>query len=124
MADFHGEIGNGQFGIMSVEQVRDMVIRKASLRPTPEWKSNCTTAINKIISDPTAQPCDDYKYNALTVYHASSGVGPTKGCTLFYVVRPGEVLKIIGCGYHVGQQTYDIDWKESGWCNANRISLD
>jgi len=124
MANFHGDIGDGKFGVMSAEQVRDMVISKSGLKPTKEWKGHCTTAINKIISDPLAQPCGDYKYQALTVYHASSGVGPTKGCTLFYVVRSGDVIKIVGCGYHVGQQTYDIDWKESGWCNANRLTLD
>lgn len=123
MPSFHGEIGDGKFGVMNSEQVQEMVINKAGLQPSKEWKSNCTTAINKILSE-RGTPCGAYKYQNLTVYHASSGVGAQAGCTLFYVLRPGDIVKLVGVGYHVGAQTYQIDWKEAGWCGANKITLD
>jgi hypothetical protein len=102
-----------------------MILAKVGVKPgsKPAYDGHIKTAINKMLSQRgTATP---FKFDGQTIYHGSSGVGASVGCTLFYIERPGNIAKICGIGYHVGAQTYQLDWVEGMWTQVGaKVTLD
>jgi hypothetical protein len=117
MLQFHGSIGDGKYGVMNSQQIKDMLLAKYPYQATKRFESSMSTCINDVQSD-KGTATGDYTHDGLTIYHASMDAGENKGCTLFYVKRPGNVAKVVGIGYHVGAQTYKVQWREGSWINT------
>jgi hypothetical protein len=115
----------GESGILNEQQIVWMILNKVGIKhgSKKEYESNIKTAINKMLAEKgTATP---FKFDSLTIYHASSGVEDQVGCSLFYVEREHKVAKIVGIGYHVGAQTYELDWVEGKWARQGaKVTLD
>jgi hypothetical protein len=73
------------------------------------------SSLNDIEND-RGKATGDYKYNGTVLLHASSGVaGKSDGCTLFWVVRPGNVAKLVAVGEHETSTSYTILWRVGDW---------
>jgi hypothetical protein len=93
-------------------------------------RNKLKSSVENVLADPGTAPGGGntrYTFQGETMYHTSNGVGAGGGVSLFYIRRPGGIAKIVGIGYHVGAQTYDLTWTHHDWSalrNVNRITLD
>ena len=119
--------GKPTFGNMTQDQAVAWLIDKDGRGKNIE--KNMKTCVSGVTSD-MGRPGGSntqYKFDGQPMRHVSMGAGQHSGVTLFYIARPGNVAKIIGIGYHIGAQTYELQWKDSSWNTvgkANKISLD
>jgi hypothetical protein len=119
--------GKPVFGNMTQDQAVAWLISKDGRGNT--IRQSMKTCVSGVMSDSGGPGGGNrtYSFDGLPMRHVSASTGAGNGVTLFYVARPGGIAKVIGIGYHIGAQTYDLRWKDHGWRSLGakaRLSLD
>lgn len=124
-----GDLGGGKMGNMNEVQAATWIEGKDSRKYNTILKQKAKSCANSLLAtgDGPGGGSTRYTFDGTPTHHLSHGAGNTGGVTIVFVKRPGNTAKIVGIGYHIGAQTYQLTWTHHDWSamrNVNQMTLD